>query len=528
MLRICLLCLCWLIAMSIVLAAGEDQLYRLAAKDRITVTVQKHEELSGSFAIPPDGIIDFPRVGRVNVMGMSLAEVAAALRTKLGETMRDPQVSVVLAEIHTQNAYVLGAVKLPGQYPLAAGARITELLAAAGDLIGDRAKHTATLVRGKETMPVDLQRALAGNPTANIALQEGDVLWVQEPATITVIASGQVKTPGALKLPVQSTLLDLLAAAGGLAAERDTLVANLVRGGKTTIPLDLQAALGKNEPAANPALQEGDVLWVQERPRMTVVVSGQVKAPGAVKLQTGATLVDALAAAGDVTDRPERAKITLMRGGQSETLAWGDATKKLAEGDVILVAREAVARVYINGHIKNPGAYELPEGGGVLEAIALAGGVLANPALAQVTIVRADGKSERVDLTAAMRDGTVERNPKLAGGDQIIVPQSTAKISVFGMVRAAGTFFIDPGTPMTVTDAIAMAGGQNDRARLSEVRVIRKTDGQPQVIQVDVIDILKKNKQELNITLQANDIVFVPESTKFDLGSILGIVGAIF
>jgi hypothetical protein len=36
---------------------------------------------------------------------------------------------------------------------------------------------------------------------------------------------------------------------------------------------------------------------------------------------------------------------------------------------VILVEKEPIARVYVNGHVRNPGAYELPERGGVLEAI---------------------------------------------------------------------------------------------------------------------------------------------------------------
>jgi polysaccharide export outer membrane protein len=402
--------------------------YHLVAGDKIMVTVLRHDELTKAYTVPPDGQIDFPRVGRLVVIGKTATEVTALLTAELGKFMRDPEVTVALLDIHARTAYVLGAVARPGQYPLTDGARITELLAAAGDLVGDRGKLTATLVRGTVTLPVNLPAVLAGNtPAANLTLREGDLLWVQEPVKITVL------------------------------------------------------------------------------------VSGFVKNPGMVKLNQGSALTDALAQAGDLSDRPERVRITLQRGPHATPVRWGDAVP-LQDGDLVLVEREAVARVFVNGHVKNPGAYDLPQGGGVLEALALAGGVLATPALGQVTIQHAGGATERVNLAPALLEGRLSENPKLRPGDLVIVPESTARVAVLGLVRNPGSFPLNVSRPISVVDAISLAGGRDQRGDLAQVRIIRVENGKPKMIAVNVKNLLdNKGDTKANLTLHDGDVVYVPE-----------------
>ncbi|MHB9025183.1 MAG: polysaccharide biosynthesis/export family protein [Armatimonadota bacterium] len=420
----------WLLLCGCVFAATTNTEYRLAAQDVISVNVLKHTELSKDYTIPPDGLIDFPRIGQITVAGKTTQELAALLKERLEKFLLNPEVTVSLLSARTKSIYVLGSVTRPGQYPLTAGARITELLAAAGDITGERNDNIISLVRGQ-----------------------------------------------------------------------------------TVIPIDLEKLLGK-DPEANKLLQEGDLLWVQPKKKITVVVSGQVRTPGAVKLREHSTLIDALTGAGDILNRPERTRITLMRGATREQLSWGDSKKTLQDGDVLLVEQEPLARVYVTGHVKNPGAYELPDGGGVLEAITLAGGVLTTPALDQVTIVHSNGANERINLTAALVDGKVSENPKLKPGDQVIVPESNARIAVLGMVNSPGAFPYPPGKTMTVTDAISLAGGTPKRARLSQTAVIRNVNGKPTRIPVNVVDILGKQRFEKNITLVAGDIVFVPETDR--------------
>jgi polysaccharide export outer membrane protein len=501
--------------------AGEVGGYRLAPRDKLTITVLRHEELSGTYTIPPDGALDLPRVGRVQVGGLTTPEVAAAVKTGLAQLLRDPDVTVVLVEARTQTTFALGAVSKPGQYALTAGARLTDLLAAAGDLVGEREKLTAHLIRGASTLPVQLTAALSGQaPEANLPLQEGDLLWVQAPALITVVVSGQVKTPGSVRLRDGATLLDALAAAGDVSGEREKLTASLLRNG-TMQPLDLANALFGTRPAANLRLHDGDLLWIQPQPQINIMVTGAVKTPGAFKLETGATVRDALAKAGDLSTEKDRVSLSLVRDTQTLPLTWQDTTRPLHDGDLLLVDPEPRERVYVNGHVKNPGAIELPEQGGVLEAIALAGGVLENPALHRVTIIRRNGTTERVNLAPALLEGNITANPQLGPEDQVIVPQSTTTIAVLGMVRQPGRFSFNETKPLTLAEAISLAGGAQERGELGKVLIVRQQDGKPQQLTLNLKQMLKAGSTQLPYVLQAQDIVYVPEAGFFDFDRIV-------
>jgi len=413
-------------------AADMNTVYRLGPGDEFTVTVLRHTELSGNYIVPPDGIIDFPRAGRINVTGKATTELAEALKTKFNDFLLDAQVSVLLTRARIKNASIIGPVAKPGPYPITDTTRISDLIALAGDIVGDQKELTATLKRGNTVIAIDLPAVLSGaKPEANILILEGDQLTIIAPT------------------------------------------------------------------------------------RITVVVIGQVKNPNPFKLRIGSTPVDALAAAGDVTNRPERLHISLIRGAETIKLTWGDTTTKLQDGDVIQVENESVVRVTVNGNVRNPGGYDLLEGGGVMEALALAGGVTDKAALTQITILRAhkpeNEGTEHVDLSQAFAKGIVTSNPKLAPGDQVLVPEWNAYVSVFGMVNNAGKIPISESTPFTVLDALSSVGVNNKNARLSDVTVVRIVDNKPQQFKVNVQDILKNHKYEQNIRLKPGDIVYVPD-----------------
>jgi polysaccharide export outer membrane protein len=579
-------------------AADPGEGYQLAAQDKIAVTVLKHPELSGTYTVPPDGMIDFPRVGQVNVIGKTTAQVSAVIVEELTKFLVQPDVSVVLVEQRLRSAYVLGSVAKPGQYTVGKGARITELVAAAGDLTGDRERLTASLVRGKDTLPLDLQKAIAGDPTANLLIQEGDVLWVQAPVLMTVVLAGQVKTPGSYRLELGSRLLDALAKAGDLIGEREKLNATIMRTnatlaadlqqalagdatanvplqdgdllmiqlpqlytivvagpvkmpgpqkiekgsrvldavaaagdlvgsrermtakilrGTAEVPLKLQAALtGDRE--ANLPLEDGDTLVIQAPPQITVTVMGQVKNPGMVKLDEGSTLVNAVTSAGDVTERPERLHVKLWREGQAIAVKYGDNTVIVQDKDVVSIEREITVRIYVSGHVKNPGAYDIVEGGGAWAAITMAGGPLATPALGQVAIKRGGQTVERVNLSQVAK-GDVTEDPALLNGDEVILPESTAKIAILGAVARAGVFPFSETDPITIIDAIGLAGGTLKEAKLDQVVLIRNIDPTTQNatrIKVNVNEIVNKGRIEKNLVLQPKDVVYIPMGTKFE------------
>jgi polysaccharide biosynthesis/export protein len=129
----------------------------------------------------------------------------------------------------TQVVEVEGRVKVPGEYPLEPGMRISDLLRAGGSLSDAAYGGTAELARynivnGNERqtqlIPVDLAAVMRGDPTANIKLQPFDSLSVKQLSLWgeqeQVTLSGEVRFPGVYTIKDGETLKSVLLRAGGL------------------------------------------------------------------------------------------------------------------------------------------------------------------------------------------------------------------------------------------------------------------------------------------------------------------------
>lgn len=85
------------------------------------------------------------------------------------------------------------------------------------------------------------------------------------------------------------------------------------------------------------------------------------------------------------------------------------------------------------------------------------------------------------------------------------------KIMVLGEVTSPGFFQADE--PMTIVEAISRAGGFTIDGKKKSVLVIRGGLKSPQLIKVNVDDILNGSDKEQNIVLVKDDIIYVPRTT---------------
>ena len=118
--------------------------------------------------------------------------------------------------------------------------------------------------------------------------------------------------------------------------------------------------------------------------------------------------------------------------------------------------------------------------------------------------------------------GSPDANPFVQPGDVISVPQADQIFVLGNVLRPAA---IPMKEPITVSKAIAMAGGTAPSTKKDKVRIIRQTPGSTakKEIMVDLTAI-EKNKAE-DVLLIANDVVDVPISgTKSILRSLLGTI----
>jgi polysaccharide export outer membrane protein len=93
--------------------------YVLGPSDQLMIDVFGVDELSKMVSVDPTGQIAMPLVGSLKVSGLTAAELAEVLTTKLQAAhVRDPKVTVNIATAASQVITVDGSVATPGIYPL--------------------------------------------------------------------------------------------------------------------------------------------------------------------------------------------------------------------------------------------------------------------------------------------------------------------------------------------------------------------------------------------------------------------------
>lgn len=144
------------------------------------VGVSSSGSINGSqFQIDETGFIEFPKIGKVRVAGLTKRQLEEELKTKLLDEIKNPMVVVKLSQFKIN---VLGEVKRPGVTTIKGDkANILEGLAEAGDLTDAGRRDSILVLRendGKyETYRIDLRNTNFINSPA-FQLHQNDVIYV--------------------------------------------------------------------------------------------------------------------------------------------------------------------------------------------------------------------------------------------------------------------------------------------------------------------------------------------------------------
>lgn len=153
------------------------------------------------------------------------------------ESGRDRIIQPLLRELRIQSRIdeptlevsVAGKIKVPGQYPLEPGMRVSDLLRAGGSL--DEAAYdgqaeltryqvSSSGARQAELIQIDLRGVLAGDASADLALRPFDYLMIKETplwaSQEVVEILGEVRFPGTYPIHRGETMRSLMARAGGV------------------------------------------------------------------------------------------------------------------------------------------------------------------------------------------------------------------------------------------------------------------------------------------------------------------------
>jgi len=163
-------------------AAAAVEEYVLQAGDVISVNVVEHPEFSGRHKIRPDGRINYPVIGEIDVATLTCAQLVKIMQGKLSSYVNNPVVSVSIEAYYANKIYVIGAVIRGGEYQIYETVDVMKVIAMCGGLKNSRVKGIR-IVRGDGTVvavnSADLWGA-AKYDTKKYLLYPGDTMFVPE------------------------------------------------------------------------------------------------------------------------------------------------------------------------------------------------------------------------------------------------------------------------------------------------------------------------------------------------------------
>jgi polysaccharide export outer membrane protein len=197
------------------------------------------------------------------------------------------------------------------------------------DVFGSADLTTTTTVAADGTIRLPLVGAVTvsgSSPTEaassiEMAFRDGDFL-VDPHVTVTVVQSssqrvsvlGEVRSPGRYPIESTTTVLDLIALAGGI-TEKGSDVVYILRpegSGTKQLQVDTRSLLMLRSPDSPPivAPQGGDSVIV---PKGTFFINGQVAQPGEYRIEGEMVLFQAIARAGGVTPLGSASRVEIRR-----------------------------------------------------------------------------------------------------------------------------------------------------------------------------------------------------------------------
>lgn len=273
-----------------------DSSYVLDIGDTLKIQLIGQKEYIKSFAINPDGSINIPDIGEINLAGKPIKEANDFIKSRVKQAYIGVDAYISLDKIRDVNILVTGNAKNPGIYTLTGNSNILHALHAAGGINEFGSYRTINLLRKNKIIEtLDIYDLLIdGNFNIIKRLRSGDVVFI-EPAKNIVTIDGAVKRPAKYEVKDSEYLDRVIAFANGMKNTADILNISLERildGSLKTIPIINSKQFKKIVP------EDGDLIYIREFPYRQAKISGAVKKPGKYTMANNETLDDLIEKAG--------------------------------------------------------------------------------------------------------------------------------------------------------------------------------------------------------------------------------------
>jgi len=165
------------------LRTSDTSSYRIRAGDIVEVKFEYYPDFDQTVIIPPDGLVPFNAVGKIDVIDLSRSELKEILSDKYGQLLAIPKVEVNVHEAKNFTVYVGGDINKPGIVKFRSNLTLLQGILLAGGLKTTSVKYEIFIFRsrggsGMKTYKFDLSRDVNKNPPRNFQLAPYDVVFV--------------------------------------------------------------------------------------------------------------------------------------------------------------------------------------------------------------------------------------------------------------------------------------------------------------------------------------------------------------
>ena len=474
--------------------------YQLGPDDQINIEIYGYSEANYKLVVSPEGNINIPYVGVIQLSGLTMEQATAKIRSRLTSIYSNiatgnTKVAVSLGNIRSIKVTLVGEVTRPGTYTLPSLATVFNALYASGGPTENGSFRTIEVIRGNRVVAaIDIYDfLLKGYQRNNVRLQDQDVIRIPSYRK-RVQFTGEIKRPYIFEALDKDRLDDIIDFAGGFTTEAYTARIKVIQ--NTAKERRITDVFSSEYSSYVPG--NGDKYFAEpilERFENRVSINGAVFRPGQFELEKDLTLAQLIKKAEGVREDAflSRGYITRLKPDNTTELISFDLGKILngTAADVALQREDEITissifdlrdeyKVSIEGEVRSPGSFNFSENLSLEDLIQQAGGFKEGASARRIEISRRVKDAEAGaanSRTAQVFQVDVDQNLRLLGPKFILQPfdivavRNAAGYEVQRNVRIEGEVLY-PGTytitrkDERVSDLVARAGGFTDLAYL--------------------------------------------------------------
>jgi polysaccharide export outer membrane protein len=159
--------------------ASPSDAFTIGASDVLLIHVMHEPELTGKYDVGPDGMISMTLAGPVKAAGLTGVQLADAIRDKLKDTIRNPEVSVQVTQVNSRKFILQGEVRRPGAYALITPMTVLEALSLGQGFTDWANTKKIYVLRRGERLNFNYKDVSHGkHMDENIMVENGDQIFV--------------------------------------------------------------------------------------------------------------------------------------------------------------------------------------------------------------------------------------------------------------------------------------------------------------------------------------------------------------